>query len=108
MSEPSCEASGIPPKRIFRRDLRKLQRGLHHAVEALRGEIAGVGAGRALAIKHAHADGSRSGFFQRFDLAEAHQRGEFIAFADYAFGGGGAAIHGAADDVLGEIAEVSF
>ena len=59
-------------------------------------------------LEDADADGSRSGFFERFDLAEADERGEFIAFADYAFGGGGAAVHGAADDVLGEFAKVSF
>ncbi len=108
MSEPSCEASGIPPNGILRSDLRKLQRGLHHAVKAFAGEIAGVGAGRALAIKDTDADGSRSGFFEGFDLAKADERGEFVAFADYAFGSGCATAHGAADDVLGEVAEVGF
>ena len=95
-------------ERIFRGDLRKLQRGLHHAVEAVAGEIAGVSAGCALAVEDADADGSRSGFFQRFDLAEADERGELVAFAHHAFGSGSAAVHGAADDVLGEFAEVSF
>ena len=95
-------------ERIFGSDLRKLQRRLHHAVEAGGREVAGVGAGGALAVEDADADGSRSGFFQGFDLAEAHESGEFVAFADYAFGGGCAAVHGAADDVLGEGAEVSF
>jgi hypothetical protein len=42
------------------------------------------------------------------DLAEANERGEFIAFADDALGGGGAASHGAADDILRDFAEVSF
>ena len=59
-------------------------------------------------MKHAHADGARAGFFQCFDLAQANQRGEFVAFADYAFGGGGASGHGAADDVLGELREDQF
>ena len=86
---------------IFGGDLREFQRGLDHAVEAVTGEVAGVGAGGALAIEDANADGARAGFFQGFDLAEADERGEFVAFADYAFGGGGAAGHGAADDVLG-------
>ena len=45
----------------------------------------------------------RAGFFQGFDLAEAHERGEFVAFADHAFGGSRAAGHGAADDVLGKL-----
>ena len=58
--------------------------------------------------KHAHANGSRAGFFQGFDLAQANQGGEFIAFADDAFGGGGAAGHGAADDVLGKLREDQF
>ena len=49
----------------------------------------------------------RAGFFQGFDLAEADEGGEFVAFADHAFGGSGAAGHGAADDVLGEVFQVS-
>ncbi len=79
---------------------------LEHAIETVAREVAGVGAGRALAEKNAHADGSRAGFFQRFDLAEAHECGEFVAFADDAFGGGCAAFHGMRDDVLREGAEV--
>src|ERR1700733_11306008 len=97
-----------PAKWIFRCDLRKLQRGLHHPVEAGAGEITGVGAGSTLAIKHAHANRSRTGFFQRFDLAETDQRGEFIAFAHYALGNRGAAVHGTADDVLRNLAKISF
>jgi hypothetical protein len=61
-----------------------------------------------LTSEHPHTDRSRSGFFEGFDLAEADERGEFIAFADYAFGGGCATIHGAADDVLGEVAKISY
>src|SRR5581483_12159049 len=34
------------------------------------------------------------------------QRGEFIALTDHAFSGGGAALHGAADDVLGDVFEI--
>src|ERR1700683_3326994 len=49
---------GNSTERIFRSDLRKLERGLHHAVEAFAGKIAGVGAGRALAVEDAHSDGS--------------------------------------------------
>ncbi len=93
----------MPREGIFGRDLRQLQRGLQHAVEAVAREVAGISAGRALAVKYAHADGSRAGFFQRLDLAQADERGEFVAFADYALGGGRAAGHGAADDVLREI-----
>ena len=93
---------------IFRGDFGQLQRGLQHAVESFAGEVAGIRAGGTLAVKDAHADGARAGFFQRFDLAEADERGEFVAFADYAFGGGGAAGHGAADDVLREFAKISF
>ena len=93
---------------IFRSDLREFERGLDHAVEAGAGEVAGVGAGGALAEEDADADGARAGFFQGFDLAEADERGEFVAFADYAFGGGGAAGHGAADDVRGELAKIGF
>ena len=84
------------------------QRRLHHAVEACAGKIAGIGAGRALSEEHAHANGLRSGFFQSLDLAEADERGEFIAFADDAFGGGRAAGHGAADDILRDFAEIGF
>ena len=93
-------------KGIFGSNLRKLQRGIDHAIEAVAGKITGVGAGCALAAKHAHANGARSGFFESFDLAQADQCGEFVAFADYAFGGGGAAVHGAADDVLGKILQI--
>ena len=59
-------------------------------------------------MKHAHADGPGAGFFQRFHLAQADERGEFVAFADYAFGGGRASGHGAADDVLREFSKISF
>ena len=99
---------GNAAERIFRRDLRQLQRGLHHAVEAGAGKIARVGAGRALSEEHAHADRLRAGLFQGLDLPEADEGGELIAFADDAFGGGGAAGHGAADYVLRNFAEVGF
>ncbi len=49
---------GKSGKRIFRGDLRQLQRGLHHAVETLAGKVAGVGAGGALALEYPHANGS--------------------------------------------------
>ena len=48
---------------IFGSDLGQFQRGLQHAVESFAGEVAGIGAGGALAVKHAHADGARAGFF---------------------------------------------
>src|SRR6266851_8482518 len=99
---------GNPAERIFRSNLCQLQRGFHHAVETLAGKVAGVGAGSALPEENAHADGLRAGLFQSFDLAEANQGGEFVAFANHAFGGSGAAVHGAAHDVLGEIAQVNF
>ena len=85
-----------------------VERGLHHAVEPCARKIAGVSAGRALPKEHAHADRLRAGLFQGFDLAEAHERGEFVALAHDAFGSGRAAGHGAADDVLGDLAEIGF
>ena len=51
---------------------------------------------------------SGAGFFQRFYLAQTDQGGEFVAFADYTFRGGGAAGHGSADDVLGEFSKIGF
>src|SRR5712672_3206374 len=99
---------GNPAERIFRGNLCQLQRGFHHAVETLAGKVAGVGAGSALPEENAHADGLRAGLSQSFDLAEANQGGEFVALANHAFGGSGATVHGAAHDVLGEIAQVSF
>ena len=87
---------GNSAERIFGSDFREFECGLHHAVEAFAREVTGIGAGSALPEEHAHADGFRAGFFQRLDLAEANQRGEFVAFADDAFGGGGAAGHGTA------------
>src|SRR5260370_39525598 len=99
---------GNPAERIFRGNLCQLQRGFHHALETLAGKVAGVGAGSALPEENAHPDGVRAGLFQRFDLAEANQGGELVAFANHAFGGSGAAVHGAAPDVLGEIAPVNF
>ena len=101
-------ARGDSAEGIFGGDLGEFESGLHHAVEASAGEVAGVGAGGALSEEDAHADGLRAGFFQGLDLAEADERGEFVAFADDAFGGGGAAFHGAGDDVLGDVAQVSF
>ena len=99
---------GESGERIFGSNFRKFERGLQHAVEAVAGEIAGMGAGGALSVEDANADGTRAGFFQGLDLAEADEGGEFVAFADDALGGGGAALHGAADEVLGEVFEVSF
>ena len=93
---------------IFGGDFGQLQRRLQHAVESFAREVAGIGAGGTLAVEHAHADGAGAGFFQRFHLAQADERGEFVAFADYAFGGGGAAGHGAADDVLRDFAKIGF
>ena len=93
---------------IFGGDLGKLESGVHHAVEAGRRKVTGEGAGGALAAEDADSDGAGAGFFQGLDLAEADERGEFIAFADDAFGGSGASVHGLADDVLGEGAEVGF
>ena len=52
--------------------------------------------------ENAHADRARAGFFEGFDLAEADDRGKFIALADYAFGGCSATIRCAADHVEGE------
>src|SRR3954453_17377808 len=65
-------------------------------------------AGGALSAKDTHAYGSRACFLQGLDLAKANQRGEFIAFANHALGGGGAARHGAADEVFGKLFEVSL
>ena len=93
---------------IFRCDLREFERRLHQAVEACAGEVAGVGRGGALSEENADSDGAGAGFFEGFDLSEANQGGEFVAFADDAFGSGGSASHGAGDDVLGDFAEISF
>src|SRR5208283_5390502 len=93
---------GNSPEGVFGRDFRQFQRGLYHAVETFAREIARVGAGSALSEEDAHADGFRSRFLQGFDLAKANQGGEFVAFTDDAFGGGGATFHRAADDVLCE------
>src|SRR5260370_41854271 len=99
---------GIPAERIFRGNLCQLQCGFHHALETLAGKVAGVGAGSALPEENPHPDGLRAGLFQSFDLAEANQGGEFVTFANHAFGGSGAAVHGAAHDVLSEIAQANF
>ncbi len=91
---------------IFGGDLGEFERGVHHAVEAGFGEIAGVGAGGALSEEDADSDGFGAGFFQSLGLAEADEGGEFVTFADDAFGGGGTSGHGAADDVGGDFAKV--
>ena len=75
---------------------------------AVAGKVAGISAGGTLAVENAHADGAGAGFFQRLHLAQADERGEFVALADYALGGGRASGHGAADDVLREFAKISF
>ena len=89
-------------KRIFGGDLGEFERRLHHAVEAFAGEVGGVSRGGALSEEDADSDRFRAGFFQGLDLAKANESGEFVAFADDAFGGGGSAGHGASDDVLGD------
>ena len=105
---PELRGVGNAAERIFGGDSRQLECGLQHAVESFAREVAGVGAGGTLAVKYAHANGARACFFKRFHLAEADQRGKFVAFADYALGGGGAAGHGAADNVLGYFTKISF
>ncbi len=65
-------------------------------------------AGGALSVEDAHADGLGARFFQGFDLAEPHERREFVAFANHALGGSRATRHGAADDIVGEGFQVSF
>ena len=72
------------------------------------GEIAGMSAGGALSEEHAHADGTRAGFLQRLDLAEADEGGEFVAFADDAFGGGGATCMARRTRSCGEVFSFSF
>ena len=99
---------GKSGERIFGSNLRKLQSGLQHAVEAVAGKIAGMGAGGSLAVKHPHADSPRAGFFQGFHLAETDQRGKLISFPHDTFRGSGAARHGAADDVQSNLAQVGF
>jgi hypothetical protein len=59
-------------------------------------------------VKYAYADGTRARFFERFDLAEAYEGGEFVALADYAFGGSRASGHGSADNVLRYFAKIGF
>ena len=60
-----------------------------------RRKIAGPGAGRALADEDAYAERLAAGFLQGLDLAQANHGGEFRAVANDAFGGRGAALHGA-------------
>ena len=54
-------------------------------------KIAGPGAGRALADEDAYAERFAAGFLEGFDFAEANDGGEFLAVANDALGGGGAA-----------------
>src|SRR5450755_1564985 len=95
-------------ERIFGSDLGQLESGLQHAVESFAREVARIRTGGTLATKYPHANRAGAGLFQSLHLAEAHERGKFIALADYAFGGGGASGHGSADDVLGDVAEVGL
>ena len=85
--------------RVFGSDFRQFERRLQHSFDASRRKIARVRGRRAFSEEDAHADGSRSCFFQRFDLSEADDGGEFIALADDALGGRGAALHGATDHI---------
>src|SRR5271168_277557 len=72
---------------IFRSDFRKLNGGLDHAIQSFAGKVAGIGAGGALSVEYTDADGFRAGLLQSLDLAEANERGEFVALADDALGG---------------------
>ena len=51
-------------------------------------------------MKYAQADGAGAGFFEGFDLAEADERGELVAFVEDDFGVGGSGFEGASQDVL--------
>src|SRR5205823_8313126 len=95
-------------ERIFGCDLRQFQRGVQHAVQTFARKIARMRAGRALALKYTKADGLRSGFFQGFDLAKAHERGELVAFADHTLRSGRPARHSSADDVMCKFLQISF
>ena len=53
-------------------------------------------------MKDAEADGAGAGFFEGFDLAEADERGELVAFVEDGFGVGGSGFEGAGEDVVGD------
>src|SRR5581483_7180567 len=86
-------------ERIFGRDAGEVERGADHLIDAGGGKIAGPGAGGALSEEDANTDGAGAGLLEGFDFAETDGGGKLGAVADDDFGGGGAALHGAADDV---------
>ena len=57
-------------------------------------------------MENAQADGLGAGFFQGFHLTKTDEGGEFVAFADDAFGSSRASGHGPADDVVSQLAKV--
>ena len=95
-----------PSERIFRSNLREFKCGLHHAIDGVARKVTRVCAGGALPVEDSHTDGFRSGFFERLDLSEANDGGEFIALADNSLGRGCAARHCTSHDVLRQVFKV--
>ena len=77
-----------------------------NCLHAFRRQVAGVGAGGALSEEDAHADGLGAGFLQGLHFAETDDGGELAAVHGNGFGGGGSALHGAADHVGGDFLQV--
>ena len=71
-------------------------------------EVARVSAGRAFPKEDAHANGTRAGFFQCFNLPQSHERGEFVTFAHDGFGRSRPTGHRAADEILGDFFKIGF
>ncbi len=95
----SCE-------RIFAGDFGQRQRRIYQLLQAFRGQIAGVGAGSTLSEENSHSNGLRSGLLERFYFAQTHDRGEFAAVHGHGFRGGGSALHGAADNIVGNFLQI--
>src|SRR6185369_9591459 len=95
-----------PSERIFRSNLREFKCGLHHAIDGVARKVTRVCAGGALPVEDSHTDGFRSGFFERLDLSEANDGGEFIALADNSLGRGCATRHCTSHDVLRQVFKV--
>ena len=69
-------------------------RAIDELANALRGQVAGGGRGRALAEKDAQPQAARAGLLQRLHLAHAHVHAELVALARNGFSVGGAGFHG--------------
>ena len=77
-----------------------------HSVEKSEEEVLAVRCAFPECDEDAQADGAGAGFLQGFDLAEADERGELVAFVDDGFGVGGSGFEGVGEDVGGELLEI--